>query len=277
MGCEVDAQTIVEMQKRIEDPKTPRKNRRILELMLKHLPEEGEKSNNSGRIRFFRRPRRILLDQETRRIRGLEVETTADDGTTETLDCSLLIYAIGFQSAHLPGVPVDEQGQLRLLDDCRVEEQRAAVYATGWCAKVRTFCSVCEPIGYLLALGPSVRPQTRILISSDPRKPFPVFDITSFSPVQAGGGVIADTQRSSVLVAEAICKDLQEGRVQLKADEDKYDAKKLVDERLRHSATRYLTWADWKRIDAEEKRLGAAVGKPREKIHDVVGYLDSLN
>lgn len=37
-------------------------------------------------------------------------------------------------------------------------------------------------------------------------------------------------------------------------------------QRLRSRKVKYLTWDDWKKIDEEEKKLGAAHGKNREKI-----------
>lgn len=40
---------------------------------------------------------------------------------------------------------------------------------------------------------------------------------------------------------------------------------------------RIVTFSDWKKIDAEEERLGALSGKPREKIVSVAEMLNLLN
>lgn len=34
-----------------------------------------------------------------------------------------------------------------------------------------------------------------------------------------------------------------------------------------------MSWQDWKLIDKVERELGAKLGKPREKINDVLGFL----
>lgn len=44
---------------------------------------------------------------------------------------------------------------------------------------------------------------------------------------------------------------------------------------LRSTNTRYVTWPDWKLIDKAERELGARLGKPREKINDVLGFLNA--
>jgi ferredoxin--NADP+ reductase len=38
---------------------------------------------------------------------------------------------------------------------------------------------------------------------------------------------------------------------------------------LKNANVRFVTYADWQKIDVEEIRRGQAVGKPREKIADV--------
>ncbi|CAJ0928852.1 unnamed protein product, partial [Mesorhabditis belari] len=48
--------------------------------------------------------------------------------------CDLLIYSIGYENIILDGLPVNENGSLKLLDECRVDVSSAAVFACGWCS-----------------------------------------------------------------------------------------------------------------------------------------------
>jgi hypothetical protein len=138
--CEIDANLYDKVSLYIKNPDLPRKNRRILELMLsKCQPESVSKSTHrSGSIIFYQKPEEVLLDSTKSRIQGLITKNVLTNERIE-MPCDLLIYAIGFTSSHLPGVPVTEEQKLRLIDWCRVDESKSKVYATGWCAQVVIF------------------------------------------------------------------------------------------------------------------------------------------
>ncbi|KAM3721894.1 NADPH:adrenodoxin oxidoreductase [Dirofilaria immitis] len=70
-------------------------------------------------------------------------------------------------------------------------------------------------------------------------------------------GIIAYTQVNAGNVADRLCFDLQ--KYGLKAAQITGSHQRLLSRKVR-----YLTWDDWKKIDEEEKRLGAAHGKKRE-------------
>lgn len=135
------------VQAHIKDPNLPRKNRRILELMLsKHQSQMAENpmSQRSGSIIFHRKPEDLILNSSKTKIQGLITQNLLTEERIE-MPCDLLIYAIGFTSSHLPGVPVNDEQKLRLVDWCRVEESKTQVYATGWCAQVIIqFCFLLE-------------------------------------------------------------------------------------------------------------------------------------
>lgn len=137
--CDFDSMTYEQVQQHIKNPDLPRKNRRILELMLsKHRSQtlSNPNASRSGSIIFYRKPEELILNSSKTKIQGLIAKNLLTNDIIE-MPCDLLIYAIGFTSSHLPGVPVDAEQKLRLIDWCRVEEQRTKVYATGWCAQVK--------------------------------------------------------------------------------------------------------------------------------------------
>lgn len=81
--------------------------------------------------------------------------------------------------------------------------------------------------------------------------------------------MIADTQRNAVLVAEEVVADL-EAKKSVKPDES------TVATILQNKNARFITWEDWKIVDKAEKDLGLSSGKVREKIFDVLSYLNTL-
>ncbi|KAI6192156.1 NADPH:adrenodoxin oxidoreductase, mitochondrial [Aphelenchoides bicaudatus] len=219
--CDIDQSVYDQVLLHIKNPDLPRKNRRILELMLNKRQAQPRSSSSKryGSVIFHRKPEEVLLNSSKTKIEALITRNLLNNEIIE-MPCDLLIYAIGFINSHLPGVPVNEEQKLRLLDWCRVDESRTKVYATGWCA-------------------------------------------------QAGSGVIADTQRNASLVADEVLNDWKEGRIKSKSEGK--DIRQLLQQR----GTRFVSWTDWKLIDQAERELGAKLGKPREKINDVLGYLSS--
>lgn len=56
-------------------------------------------------------------------------------GGKENLPCGLLLYCIGFENVALDGVPVNENGEIKMTDEVRVAtDEEFLVYAAGWCA-----------------------------------------------------------------------------------------------------------------------------------------------
>lgn len=65
----------------------------------------------------------------------------------------------------------------------------------------------------------------------------------------------------------------------LSADLQKYGLKTAQitgsHQRLLSRKVEYLTWNDWKKIDEEEKKLGFAHGKKREKLLSFENFIPS--
>ncbi|MCP9264211.1 Ribonuclease P protein subunit p20 [Dirofilaria immitis] len=76
-------------------------------------------------------------------------------------------------------------------------------------------------------------------------------------PVNANGEIKMRDTVNAGNVADRLCFDLQ--KYGLKAAQITGSHQRLLSRKVR-----YLTWDDWKKIDEEEKRLGAAHGKKRE-------------
>ncbi|KAI6239385.1 NADPH:adrenodoxin oxidoreductase, mitochondrial [Aphelenchoides fujianensis] len=103
--CEIHASVVSELEELLADSQLPRRQRRILELMLsRRSPLPSAQAGRSGAIVFHRRPERIVVNPRTKRVEALHVRSTLNTGEVEELPCDLLIFAIGFTSSHLPGV-----------------------------------------------------------------------------------------------------------------------------------------------------------------------------
>uniref|UniRef100_A0AAF5Q3C0 NADPH:adrenodoxin oxidoreductase, mitochondrial n=1 Tax=Wuchereria bancrofti TaxID=6293 RepID=A0AAF5Q3C0_WUCBA len=199
-----DLLAVKEVQDTLSRPK-----KRIVELILNNSHLDKPMSDRHCQLLFRRTPTKVLTDSRGM-VKALQV-THSLTGHKEDVPCGLLLYCIGFENVALDGVPVNENGEIRMLDAIRVAtEEEILVYASGWCAHT-------------------------------PR------------------GIIAHTQMNASSVAERLSSDLQ-----------KYGLKNVQItgsyQRLLSRNVEYLTWNDWKKIDEEEKRLGVARGKKREKL-----------
>jgi ferredoxin/flavodoxin---NADP+ reductase len=92
------------------------------------------------RLRFFRRPVRLLGDE---RVTGIEVERTAVDGDgramgtgeLEVLPADLVVRSVGYRGIPLPGLPVDERSGCVPNEDGRVlRDGQVSIgeYVAGW-------------------------------------------------------------------------------------------------------------------------------------------------
>jgi len=72
-------------------------------------------------------------------------------------------------------------------------------------------------------------------------------------------GIIADSQDQAYLVADQLVADLENNTIKVKGANG---ARELLEKRN----VPFISWEDWEYIDGCEKRMGALLGKPREKI-----------
>ncbi|EJD75433.1 ferredoxin-NADP reductase [Loa loa] len=195
-----------------------RPRKRIAELILNNNHVDKPMSDRHCQLLFRRTPTKVVTDNRGL-VKALQV-THSLSGHREDLPCGLLLYCIGFENVALDGVPVNADGEIKMLDTVRVAtEEEILVYAAGWCAH-------------------------------SPR------------------GIIAHTQMNASNVADRLSSDLQ-----------KYGLKTAPitgsHQRLLSRKVEYLTWDDWKKIDAEEKKLGVAHGKKREKLLSFENFIPS--
>uniref|UniRef100_A0A7E4UU66 NADPH:adrenodoxin oxidoreductase, mitochondrial n=1 Tax=Panagrellus redivivus TaxID=6233 RepID=A0A7E4UU66_PANRE len=113
-------------------PSLERPKKRILQLMLDRRSPKFPTADKSCAVEFFQKPVSIESDAAGR-INAVTMENT-QTGEQTRVPCGLLIYAIGYENVLLPGLPTNADGKLLMSDWCRVPNDFAKVYATGWCA-----------------------------------------------------------------------------------------------------------------------------------------------
>lgn len=86
-------------------------------------------------------------------------------------------------------------------------------------------------------------------------------------------GVIANTMEDAFATAEAIAQDWEDKRP-LMAGGDGWNA---LEEEARQRGLRPISWTDWQKIDAVERKRGKLRGKEREKITSVQEMLNVLD
>ena len=106
---------------------------RNLATMREFLEVEPTNKGKKVHFKFFANPVEVLGDEK---VEGLKVEKTLVEGgraigTGEfyTIDCGLVVAAIGYYSIPIEGVPFDLNNGIVIHDDGRVED---GVYAVGW-------------------------------------------------------------------------------------------------------------------------------------------------
>ncbi|MEQ3549889.1 FAD-dependent oxidoreductase [Pseudonocardia nematodicida] len=209
----------------------------VLSLKLEVLRELAERSPSGAArrivLRFRSAPVRVLGDE---RVEGLRVaRTTAEaDGdrvvaraTQQTTDlgCGLVLTAVGYRGAAIPGLPFDERRGVLPTDDGRVVDPdtgRAVpgTYAAGWIKR-----------------GPS--------------------------------GVIGTNRWCAEDTVDALLTDFAQGRLPSPARGDAEFVALLAQRR-----PEALGLAEWRAIDAHERRAGRAAGRPRVKLVDIRDMLD---
>lgn len=212
----------------------PRPQRRITELMYKHVhnPSHSSSSDKQFMPIFFRGPKSIetVNRNNSRKRLYLTINQLTESGhaistdQTETLDTGLILRSIGYKSVNvtrpedslnfnsLKGLVRNDQGRVLKAKDDSIDQllndrYERGLYVSGW-----------------LGTGPT--------------------------------GVILTTMNNSFAVAKNICLDIQnnfvDNGIKPGLDISQYEMA--------------VTWHDWLRINKYEMEHGALVGKPREKI-----------
>jgi ferredoxin--NADP+ reductase len=123
-----------------EPPPADRLVARNIGVLREYAGNTAEEGRPRIRLRFFRRPVRLL---GTDRVEGVEVERTVVDadgraagtGETEVIAADLVIRSVGYRGFPLPGLPLDERSGTVPNEAGRVLREGAVStgeYVAGW-------------------------------------------------------------------------------------------------------------------------------------------------
>ncbi|MBE7462157.1 MAG: FAD-dependent oxidoreductase [Planctomycetes bacterium] len=114
----------------------------------------------------------------------------------------------------------------------------------------------------------------RVLVEAGKQEAVPGAYVVGWAK-RGPSGLIGTNKLDSAATVSALLDDFPAGAAGLRAATQKQP--EAIVTLLRERGVRYVTFEDWLRLDAEELRRGAAVGKLREKFTDIaemVAFLD---
>jgi adrenodoxin-NADP+ reductase len=223
--------------------KLPRHKRRLVELLLNvsandHISKSTAGSSIQTVFKFFSKPYRIIADPITGKVKQLELQTTQYNDKTSFMDSA--------------AKPVDLDAYEAI--DCGL---------------------VIRSIGYKAVMIDKSLPldnEIGAILNKDGR-------IYGYRNLYCSGwlatgasGVIAGTLNSSLVTAKSILDDIQ--RNELPNLSRKKQGFAHIEKILSSKSIQAVHFNQWLRIDEMEKRLGAILGKNREKLVDVGKMLD---
>uniref|UniRef100_A0AC35UCN5 NADPH:adrenodoxin oxidoreductase, mitochondrial n=1 Tax=Rhabditophanes sp. KR3021 TaxID=114890 RepID=A0AC35UCN5_9BILA len=199
----------------------PRPKKRIMELMKKHVSDQEHQQNHrkKGLVGFFTSPTRVFKDSNNR-IEALEIKNNVT-GELSTIECGLLVYAIGFDTFILKDIPQISQ-KMSMKDFCRVDNSSLSdkykTYATGWCAH-----------------------GAKGVIAN----------------AQADAHLVSQEIINDIIINDNVVNDNMISDVVKDSSTVKRGVKHLLVERK----TKFVDWDDWKELDNEERKIGVQYGK----------------
>lgn len=161
---------------------------------------------------------------------------------------------------------VGEPGQQKSIKDTTSSQQLISIDAQMLLRSIGYKARPIEgaPFDSIRGIIPSVRGRVVDNTFTSASKVVPGLYVTGWlkrGPQGIIGTNISDAQET----AESILQDWEA----VKYSEDKISKEEDLAEKLREMKVPFITWEQWKKVDAEEKRRGVLVGKPREKITTV--------
>ncbi|KAI9359323.1 hypothetical protein DFJ73DRAFT_640086 [Zopfochytrium polystomum] len=256
----VDMEFVRDHLARVDQAGVPvdRAKRRLTEILLNHpslLPLSGGAAPaptqhpaaavaKSLLLRFTSSPTRLLSDATSAQVTGIVVgrnEFVEGDWSRvrpvsppeeEVIKTGLVVRSVGYEGEAVPGLPFDGRTGTVPNDAGRV---RAANEVISTCAAIH-----CDASTSGLYVSGWIK--------------------------RGAVGVVAATMYDAIETAETIVADFASGALPAVTTDGQSDS---VEALLREKGVRAVSYQDWRRLDAEETRRGAAVGKPREKIDSV--------
>jgi len=209
-------------------------------------------------VRFWLRPTEI---QGAEKVTGLTLERTKLDadgvltgtGAHETLPAQLVLRSVGYQSVPLPGLPFDERSSTVPNADGRVLDTAGrplpGEYVAGWLKR--------GPTGVIGTNKSDAAQTVRSLLADLAGGPgpgdvqLPRAGLLRF-PAAAAGGAAAGTAAAAESAAAGTA-----AAVTAATDPAAFRFHQLLADR----GIRPVSYADWLRIEAAERELGAALGR----------------
>ncbi|GAC97235.1 hypothetical protein PHSY_004820 [Pseudozyma hubeiensis SY62] len=176
--------------------------------------------------------------------------TSASTGETVTTETDMIVSSVGYQSEALfstqtptPSTSLVQNGQLTHL-----------------------------PFDRTRRIVPNLAGR---IIDPSTRTPLPGAYVSGWL-ARGPQGVIATTMMDAYSVADLILRDLHSPTPDTSNNADQLDAD-LLHKLQSESSNKVVGFQDWRKIDQEEKKRGASLGKIREKVLTVREMLDIIN
>ncbi|KFB48212.1 AGAP005419-PA-like protein [Anopheles sinensis] len=214
-------------------PNLPRPRKRITELMLKSLSEQQQGQNKPTGSRrfqpvFFRSPINIIGHEKVEAVEYV-VNRLVDGRAIPTEQRETIATDLVCRSIGYRAISMDKH--------INFDERKGCVNNAGGRVLKRTLTGSDQTIDDI-----EDKHETGLYASG----------WLATGPT----GVILTTMNNSFAVADAVCRDFTNNVIRVNGSRPGLDL----------SGKQYVSWNGWKAIDAEEVRLGAAKGKPREKL-----------
>lgn len=229
-----------------------RVRKRLMKILTTPKQVDSEHAAKFWSLDFLRSPKEFIENRsrpghlgavkfEFNELEGSSAPKAVGTGKYETLETGLVLRSVGYRSIPVPGLPFDDR--------------RGVVPNT----------------------------QGRVLTQADKEDADIIPGLYVSGWLKTGPvGVIASTMYDAFQTAECIGADLASGAPMFSEDVPKrIPSREDVLQWLRTTQTsRPVTFADWKRVEAEEKRRGQTLGKPQEKftsVEDMLKIIEQLD
>lgn len=255
----------------VERKRLPRQLRRIAELLEKGSKTPMDSAGKAWQLGYLRSPTEFLSSngehveavgfEQTEYVSDISSQITGDahndlnairalkvkgTGKKSLLHASLAFRSVGYQAAPLPGfkelgIPFDEK------------------------------LGIIPNDMYGRVISPDLGPGGSLTAGHVP-------GMYCSGWVKRGPtGVIASTMDDAFITGDIIAKDWEKGVKFNEGDATKEGGFDVISRTMRGKGIRPVSWADWMKIDAEERNRGKEKGKEREKfktIEEMMRVLD---
>ena len=254
----------------VERKKLPRQLKRIAELLEKGAKTPMESADKAWQLGYLRTPTEFLGSN------GQQLEAVGFEKTDYTADARALVTG-------------DPQKDLNTIRKIKVKGtgSKALIHAN---LAFRSVGYQAEPLPGFEDLGIPFDKDLGIIpndmygrVMSPDLGPGGTLTAGHIPGMYCSGwvkrgptGVIASTMDDAFITADIIVRDW-EGEAKFNDhDAGEKDGFEGVKKQMQKRNVRFVSWSDWTKIDAEERRRGKAKGKQREKIRNIEDMIKVL-